>query len=40
MEFPKENMADALSQMEERETEGSKRSIVIKVIGAGVFLPF
>jgi hypothetical protein len=27
-------------QMDEKGTEGSRRSIVIKVIGAGVFLPF
>ncbi len=33
-------MAEAISQREEKGTEGSMKSIVIEVIGAGGFLPF
>jgi hypothetical protein len=35
-----ENMAEAISQRDQKGTEGSMKSIVIEVIGAGGFLPF
>ena len=40
VEFIGESMADVACQMKKRGTEGSMKSIVIKVIGAGGFFTF
>jgi hypothetical protein len=39
-EYSGENMAEAISQREQKGTEESMKSTVIQVIGAGGFLPF